>query len=222
MIYIVLPIVFLFSCTSIKIQGEKPLASDLAGTYYRAKKGDDLSQVAKKHHVRLSELLDVNGIEDQKVRAGQMIYIPEPDPISKKLASIAKPQIADIKNTSKFIRPVAGEIIRKFSQEKANPYDGIAIKAPLGTKVKAALEGRVIYSGNDGNKFGLLVIIEHKAPFITVYTQLDKTHVTVGQYLKKGETLGTVGKSGGVSTPHLHFQIRKNQQPEDPKDYLKL
>lgn len=172
----------------------------------------------------IEEIMDVNGIGENRLKVGQNLYLPEPDLIGKKLARI-KPETKvskDFKSEPIFHMPVLGPIVRNFSTAKDNPYDGIAIKAPLGTKVKAALDGQVIFVGNDGNKFGLLIILEHQNPYITVYTQLDEAKVHVGQKIKRGEVLGTVGRSGGAKSPHLHFQIRIEERPEDPKKYLKL
>jgi murein DD-endopeptidase MepM/ murein hydrolase activator NlpD len=114
-----------------------------------------------------------------------------------------------------------GNIVHKFSRTKKNPYDGIGIRAKRGSRILAPKNGRVLFVGDDGTKFGLIIILEHQDPFLTVYAHLDQAFVKVGQQLQRGDTLGTVGSSGGIGFPHLHFQIRMGQKPQDPMLYLK-
>jgi murein DD-endopeptidase MepM/ murein hydrolase activator NlpD len=228
---------FMLALGGCKSIGEKPRNSDLAGVYYRIKPKDTLSQIAKKHRVTIDEIKDVNGIDDERaLKIGQAIFLPDPDPIGKKIDKLKPKTVAkkgapairppkkatETKVARTFDFPVpGGTIIHTFSKAKDNPYDGIGIKAPLGSKVVSSQDGNVLFVGDDGTRFGLLVIIEHAEPYITVYTQLDKAIVTAGQKLKKGQQLGMVGKSGGAAIPHLHFQIRVNKRPQDPKAYLK-
>ncbi len=114
-----------------------------------------------------------------------------------------------------------GTIIHEFTLNKKSPYDGLGIKATKGARINASLDGRVLFVGDDGTKFGLIVILEHVDPYITVYAHLDRATVVAGQKIKRGDVLGYVGQSGGASVPHLHFQIRVAERPKDPKLYLK-
>lgn len=226
----------LLSLNGCQSVGERPRDSDLAGVYYRVKPNDTLSEIAKKHRVSVDEIKDVNGIDnDRALTVGQALFLPDSDPIGKKIAKLRPHKVAQKSPAKKPSKPTApekaarifdfpvkgGTIIQNFSKAKDNPYDGIAIKATVGTKVLSALDGQVLFVGDDGTRFGLLVIVEHKEPYITVYTQLDTALVTAGQKLKTGQALGTVGKSGGAKMAHLHFQIRVNKRPQDPKHYLK-
>lgn len=227
--------VLFFGCKSMP---ERPRDSDLAGKYYRVKPGDTMSVIARKYQVSVEEIMDINGIEHERaLRVGQALFLPDPDPIGKTIARL-KPKSTPAKKAKKpatpskksvvaankkiFDFPVpGGTIFQNYSKTKNSPYDGIGIKAPRGAKVVSSLEGRVLFVGDDGTKFGLLVIVEHKEPFITVYTHLDSAPVKAGQTLKRGELLGSVGQSGGVAIPHLHFQVRVDQRPQDPKQYLR-
>lgn len=222
MMLLLLALPFLSACTSINTRGEQLKADDLAGHYYLVRSGDTWAALADRFHVSIAEIMDVNGIDDEtKLHAGLNLYLPEPDPIRQKLLR-PKSHKTIAQKDPVFEVPVKGKIVRKFSTDKEKPYDGIAIKAPVGTKVRAALTGRVIFVGDDGNKYGLLVIIEHKDPFVTVYTQLDKALVSINQHIKQGEIIGTVGRSGGATVSHLHFQIRVDQRPQDPRKFLRL
>ncbi len=219
MILFIAALFFMLSCKTID-HGEHLRNSDLAGTYHRVKSGDSLDKISQHYRVSKAEIMDINGFLDERIKIGTLIYVPEPDPISTKLAQITKPVKESKKNHASFITPLKGEIVREFSSDKKNPYDGIAIKAPLGAKVKTIMRGRVIFVGNDGNRFGLLVILDHEDPYITVYSQLSKSYVKLGQELEKGEPIGEVGQSGGALFPHLHFQIRLNQIPENPRRFI--
>lgn len=220
-------------CVSVD---DKPRESDLAGTYHQVKPGDTLLVIAKKYNVPVDEIMYINGIEKERgLRVGQALFLPDPDPIGKKIAKLkpastkkAPPQkTATAKKSTPnpsrmFDFPVpGGTVIQDFSLAKKNPYDGIGIKASKGARILASLDGRVLFVGDDGTKFGLIVILEHVDPYITVYAHLDRAVVKAGQKLKRGEVLGYVGQSGGVSSPHLHFQIRVSERPKDPKLYLK-
>lgn len=214
---------------------EKPRDSDLAGSYYQVKPGDTLAVISQKFNVSVEEIMYINGITDQRsLQIGQALFLPDPDPIGKKIAKLKEPHIkkptlaknaAEKKsratNARLFDFPVPdGIIIREYSQAKNKPYDGIGIKAPRGTRVNASLDGRVLFVGDDGTKFGLIVIIEHIDSYMTVYTHLDKALVKIGQQVKRGESIGLVGQSGGVAIPHLHFQIRVSERPKNPRLYL--
>lgn len=233
MIKFFLPLLLVLqNCQSLE---ERPTDRDLAGVYYRVKPKDTLASIAQKHRLTAEEIQDVNGIDDERsLRVGQALFLPDPDPIGKKIAKLKATPAPQKKSSPKKVAKVTaahhalfdfplkhGEIVHNFSKAKQNPYDGIGIKAPLGEKVLAAQNGQVLFVGDDGTRFGLLVIVEHKDPFITVYTQLDKALVKAGQNLKKGQPLGLVGKSGGAKFAHLHFQVRLNRKPVDPKAYLK-
>lgn len=229
-IYILVKIIVLMAlgCSSLS---EKVRESDVAGRYYKVKAGDTLSAIAHKTKLSVEEIKEVNGIDnDRSLPIGRVLFLPDPDPIGQKIAklkptsakskSLAKPK--EIKKQHIFDFPVpSGTIVYNFSKAKERPYDGIGIKANKGTRIICPLDGRVLFVGNDGTKFGLLVILEHQDPYITVYTHLDRALVKTGQLIKRGEPLGTVGQSGGVSFPHLHFQIRINQIAKDPRLFLK-
>lgn len=221
------------NCVSIQ---DKPNESEVAGTYHRVKKGDSLGLIAKKYRINPDEIKDVNGLENGPLQIGQEIFIPDPDPIGTKIAKHQSPRRAKKskkeahKNSSKktastkkiFEFPVpGGTVFHQFSSAKKNPYDGLGIQAPRGTAVRASLDGKVIFVGDDGTRYGLLVIIEHQEPFISVYAHLDKALVQSGQRVEQGQQIGTVGSSGGTATPRLHFQIRVSERPKDPKLYLK-
>lgn len=75
--------------------------------------------------------------------------------------------------------------------------------------------------GTTGSQYGRIVIVKHEEPFVTIYAHLDEVSVTKGHKVKRLDSLGTVGTTGGVDSPRLYFQVRKNRTPVDPERYLK-
>lgn len=235
MIYALLLMTLFTSCMSIK---EKPRASELPGKAYRVLEGDTLSMIALKYNVDIDEIMEINGIDNARsLRAGRIIFVPDPDLIGQRIKNfssskakiftkndreLAKKETTPISSKKIMEFPVKkGVIIREFSRNKKTPYDGIGIKADYGQEIMAAMDGKVIFVGDDKTKFGLIVIIEHKEPYITVYTHLDKAYVRALQNVKTGNILGTVGTSGGAEFAHLHFQVRVDQRPKNPRLFFK-
>lgn len=122
---------------------------------------------------------------------------------------------------SKFMWPVNGTVISGFGNlGSGRKNDGINIKAALGTAVKAGDAGTVAYAGNELKGFGNLILIKHKDGWITAYAHNDKMFVKKGQKVSRGEKIATVGSSGSVTTPQLHFEVRAGKKAVNPRAYL--
>jgi murein DD-endopeptidase MepM/ murein hydrolase activator NlpD len=120
-----------------------------------------------------------------------------------------------------FIWPVQGKIISAFgTKDQGHQNDGINISAPRGTPVRATENGVVAYAGNELRGFGNLVLIRHADGWITAYAHNDKLLVRRGQIVRKGQDIATVGSSGGVGEPQLHFQMRQGKNAVDPAKQL--
>lgn len=132
-----------------------------------------------------------------------------------------------------FTMPVQGEIVKQYGKEKLIYSDtlkewtthlGIDIKADKTTIVKASAEGCVKSIKNDP-RYGLTVVIEHENGFTSVYSNLlTAEFVVVGENVKSGQTIGTVGNSATfeiLDDPHLHFEILKDGNSVDPEMYIK-
>jgi murein DD-endopeptidase MepM/ murein hydrolase activator NlpD len=98
-------------------------------------------------------------------------------------------------------------------------HEGQDIDAVYGTPVEAAASGRVIIAGRQRG-YGNVVYIDHGAGLSTRYGHLSQINVTVGQTVTRGQTIGFVGSTGRSTGPHLHYEVRINNQPVDPKRYL--
>ncbi len=116
-----------------------------------------------------------------------------------------------------FIWPVRGKVVSSFgAKEKGLHNDGINIAAPEGSPVKAVENGVVAYAGNELRGFGNLLLIKHANGYVSAYAHNASLLVKRGDKIKKGQQIATVGRTGNVSSPQLHFEIRKGKKALDP------
>ena len=120
-----------------------------------------------------------------------------------------------------FAWPVKGKVISSFgSKGDGVKNDGINIAAKKGTPIKSAEAGIVVYAGNELKGYGNLLLIRHEKNFMSAYAHADKLLVKTGDVVAKGDKIATVGTTGNVKQPQLHFEIRKKTKSVDPKKYL--
>ncbi len=143
-------------------------------------------------------------------------------PLKKAREVVRKVEVKTPKrSSSKFMKPVRGRVISSYGS-KANGLhnDGINIAAARGSPVAAADNGVVVYAGNGLKGSGNLVLVRHENRWMTAYGHLDDIGVKSGQVLKRGQKLGSVGSTGSVSTPQLHFEVRRGTQALNPSVYF--
>jgi murein DD-endopeptidase MepM/ murein hydrolase activator NlpD len=117
--------------------------------------------------------------------------------------------------------PVRGRIVTAFgAKPNGQQNDGINIAVPEGTPVKAAEEGDVAYAGNELKGYGNLILIRHPNGFVTAYAHASELLVKRGDKVKRGQIIAKSGRTGNISAPQLHFEIRKGSTPVDPTPYL--
>lgn len=120
-----------------------------------------------------------------------------------------------------FVWPVGGNVLSRFGSKGGGKVnDGINIAAGLGTPVQSAGSGVVVYSGNEIGVFGGLVLVDHGSGWVTAYGHLGQLQVARGDKVRAGQSLGSVGDTGYVDRPQLHFEIRKDRRPLDPMTKL--
>ena len=117
--------------------------------------------------------------------------------------------------------PVRGRVITGFGPKTSGGQnDGINVAVPEGTPIKAAEDGVVAYAGNELKGYGNLVLVRHSNGFVTAYAHASELSVKKGETIKRGQVLGKAGATGNVSSPQLHFEVRKGATPVDPTQYL--
>ena len=210
---------------------------------YTVERGDTLYSISKKHNVDITSLSKLNGLsEPYAINVGQKLALPDSTThiasnyrgnsytnISnesnkatiKNIAKTAANNNVSTSRKSKFIWPVNGAVVSNFGVVgKGRRNDGINIKAATGTNVKAADKGVVAYAGNELKGFGNLVLIKHSDGYITAYAHNDRLYVKKGQTVLRGEKIATVGSTGSVNTPQLHFEVRAGKKAVNPRTYL--
>ena len=146
---------------------------------------------------------------------------PEATPPRPTLYALALQPVADdvplppSRNT--FLWPIEGSVISGFGAKPGGKHnDGINIAAPVGSEVRAAQTGVVAYAGNELRGYGNLVLIRHDGGWMTAYAHNDALLVGKGDVVRRGQVISHSGRSGGVSRPQAHFEIRHDGEPQDP------
>lgn len=125
------------------------------------------------------------------------------------------------RGASRFLWPVDGRVIAGFGPREGGLHnDGINIAAERGTSIRAAENGVVVYAGNELPGFGWLLLINHADGWTTAYAHADTLLVRRGDRVTRGQPIATVGQTGNVDRPQLHFEIRKKSRAVDPRDEL--
>lgn len=212
--------------------------------YHTVKRGESLYSISRIYNVDITTLSKVNHLQTPySLSVGQRLLLPAsvssqatsnvstPTPKSGTASSV---KIAATRNLpqemytppaknrkAKFAWPVNGTVISGFGNlGSGRKNDGINIKASLGTAVKAADSGIIAYAGSELKGFGNLILIKHTDGWITAYAHNDKLLVRKGQKVVRGEKIATVGSTGSVTTPQLHFEVRAGKKAVNPRTYL--
>ena len=145
---------------------------------------------------------------------------------SVKIEELLRGYVRGVKgSTGRFIWPVLGRITSGFGfrihpihRTRLN-HTGLDISRPNGTPVKASDGGRVVMAGWYGG-YGKCIIINHGKGHATLYGHLSRLGVSRGTNVGKGQTIGAVGSTGYSTGAHLHFEVRINGRPVNPRRYL--
>lgn len=219
------------------------------GVYYRLHEGDTLSKIAKDYKVDIQELAEINNIEkDEDLKSRGSIYIPgmTPNGFSKLLhekgllakkekkrtaqehkhGKSASPDKKVVQTDSgieidrdRFHWPIVGEISSPYGIRHGRRHDGIDIRSPIGTPIKAAADGEVSYCKRMRG-YGNIVLLKHGNDFFTVYAHNSVNLVKQGQKIKQGQVIAKVGRTGRATGPHLHFEVRDGSKPRNPLFFL--
>lgn len=207
--------------------------------------GDTLYSLSRQYSVPVNDLAVMNNLSAPfALSVGQKLKVPDLSsapvrsvattkvdsatvPVAKpkeKISSDPTQKLPTIgaRSSSKFSWPVRGRVLSAYGAKGDGLFnDGINIAAARGTTVGAAENGVVAYAGNEVKGMGNLIIIQHSGGWMTVYAHLDSMTVRRGNKVSVGQKIGTVGETGKVDEPQLHFEIRKGTKAYNPSTYLK-
>ncbi|WP_036140162.1 murein hydrolase activator EnvC family protein, partial [Aerolutibacter daejeonensis] len=118
--------------------------------------------------------------------------------------------------------PVAGALLAGFgaTMPDGRRSDGLLIGAGAGNNVSAVADGDVVYA-EWMTGYGLLLIVDHGNGYMSLYAHNDALLRDVGDHVRKGQPVATVGSSGGHGRPALYFELRRNGQPVNPGVWLR-
>jgi murein DD-endopeptidase MepM/ murein hydrolase activator NlpD len=167
---------------------------------------------------------DTDYVEEHPLAAPVAAPPRAPHPVTPRIATPAPKAEEQASYTPpgdmRFIWPVSGHIVSGFGGSNGERNDGIDIAAAEGSPVRAAAAGTVTYAGNELRQYGNLIIIKHADGYITVYAHEANIGVKKGDQVGQGQVIGTAGATGGVEQPELHFEVRYNTKPVNPRPLL--
>ena len=210
--------------------------------------GITLTALARANHLHSSSKLSVGdritipagrAVAAAHPPAAPQVAQPHSAPVTK-VASAAPTQVANVakeepRTTETVVKaaaepsgampsfrwPVRGRVIAGFgSKPNGTQNDGINLAVPEGTPIKAADDGVVAYAGNELKGYGNLVLIRHSNGFVSAYAHASELMVKRGDTIRRGQVIAHAGQTGNVTSPQLHFEIRKGSTPVDPAQYL--
>ena len=191
------------------------------------KTGETTFDIAMDTGIPWDQIAAASGIKaSAKIKAGQKLVIPtlagNGDMVPSPSISTDQPKGLPDTMAPAFAWPLQGTVRRAFSMPVGtNPgHEGIDVLADTGTPVRASAAGKVIFTGQGPEEYGLTVIVYHSGRWTTTYSYLSKITVKEGDKVKAGERIGLVGQTGLASEPQLHFDIRRNKLALDPARYL--
>lgn len=191
-----------------------PIAEKPQGIYHKVAKQESLWRIAKTYSVLLDEIVRANNIPNAAViEENQLVFIPGAKETLKVV--LDKP---DEGKPDEFTWPVKGRVISYFNDVRGQGVNrGIDITAAHGEEILAARDGKVVLADYLSG-YGQTVILDHQDGFYSVYAHQENLTVTAGQDVHKGTVIGRLAQLG--RSAHLHFQIRKLDQAENPLHYL--
>ncbi len=211
--------------------GQQLQVPSVPGIIHGVRVGETLYEIADKYDASVGDIISTNELSaDGFIRAGTTILVPggrmivvvnptiAPTPAAAPAAVATAAPVATAVPSYNFIWPTVDTITSYFGP--GHPL-GIDIRAEVGTPIKAAADGKVIFVGGVRCcSYGLYVEVQHDGGFTSLYAHLRDFAVENGDEVKAGQVLGFAGLTGRTTGPHLHFEIELNGVRRNPHLYL--
>ncbi len=127
-------------------------------------------------------------------------------------------------NSLSFSKPLTTRytITQKFRPKKNRKHKGIDLAGKKGSPIFSIASGKVIYQGRKFSGYGKMILIKHNHSISTIYSHLNKIFVKSGEKIKRGELIGTMGRTGRATGVHLHFELIENKTVINPEKYIRF
>ncbi len=188
--------------------------------------GETVYRLAIRYGVSPENLMAANSLSDPRdLRVGQMLIIPngeiDDSPAPATASAFGLPDPWSVPRADRqFQWPVvAGVVSSPFGMRHGAMHDGVDISAPIGTPVYAADDGSAIFVGQI-HGYGNAIIVQHSGGYVTIYGHNHRNLVSEGARVARGQQIAEIGTSGRTSGPNLHFEVRYNNQAQNPLAYL--
>lgn len=207
-------VMLLSGCASAPVYTTSIGPSTVVGPRHTVKGGETLWSISRMYDVDLNALLRANSLRGTSVIIkGQVLSIPR--------STATKPLSHRAVVKDDFIWPVRGDVISPFGSKAGKVINkGIDIRAEEGTGVVASRAGKVVFCDSYLKGFGKTIILDHGDRYQTVYSYNSDLLVKVGDEVGQRDCISKIGRTGRAKEPCLHFEIRKDGEPQNPSYYL--
>lgn len=188
-------------------------------------KGDTGYSISRRYGVDVSALMRLNRIRPPYgLRIGQRLTLPlqtrQAVVVANNSGRTPTPPPPP-RSGAGFAWPAYGKVISSYGPKAGGLHnDGINIRVSSGAPIRASDSGTVVYVGNELTGFGNLLLIRHAGGWVSAYGHNRELLVSRGQKVSRGQTVAKAGASGSVSSPQVHFELRKGSRAVDPQRYL--
>lgn len=186
------------------------------GALHYVAPGESLWEIARTYGTNMEAIVRANDISDpSRLSVDQVLFIPGAA-YSLDYRRLVSPEGRLLPH---FWWPVSGRISSRYGMRWGRMHHGIDIAVPVGTEVRAAAAGRIVYSGWSGG-YGKLVIVDHGYGIQTRYGHNSRLLWSAGKRVSRGQVIALSGNTGNSTGPHVHFEIRYRGRTVDPLKYL--
>ena len=212
--------------------GQELVIPPISGIIHKVKSGDSIEKLSKLYDVPSQAIADFNYLTDiTTLSVGSELVIPDAKiPTRSTAVSTGSPSTqinssnepSYAKGTKKgwCIWPTTSRIISQNFSWYHNGLDIATSWFSAMPPIFSCAGGRVIRAGWDPTGYGIMVLVDHGNGYQTLYGHLSKLNVSVGQYVKQGTVIGTMGSTGRSTGPHLHFEVRTGNSRQNPLNHV--